>query len=71
VHSGLHDYVYDYDYDYSKGFSATITVVWSSYDRTWFSGPDKQEIFILMLIPVDTVYELPPNTYFTIDPLTQ
>jgi hypothetical protein len=20
--------------------------VWSSYDRTWFSGPDKQEIFI-------------------------
>jgi hypothetical protein len=20
---------------------------WSSYDRTWFSGPDKQEILIL------------------------
>jgi hypothetical protein len=23
---------------------------WSSYDRTWFSGPDKQEICILFLI---------------------
>jgi hypothetical protein len=23
---------------------------WSSYDRIWFSGPDKQEIFILILI---------------------
>jgi hypothetical protein len=23
-------------------------MVWSSYDRTWFSGPDKQEIFIHM-----------------------
>jgi hypothetical protein len=22
---------------------------WSSYDRIWFSGPDKQEIFILIL----------------------
>jgi hypothetical protein len=22
---------------------------WSSYDRTWFSGHDKQEIFILSL----------------------
>jgi hypothetical protein len=21
--------------------------MWSSYDRIWFSGPDKQEIFIL------------------------
>jgi hypothetical protein len=24
-------------------------VLWSSYDRTWYCGPDKQEIFILML----------------------
>jgi hypothetical protein len=22
---------------------------WSSYDRTWFSGPNKQEIFIFIL----------------------
>jgi hypothetical protein len=29
--------------------SPTIsTAVWSSYDHTWFSGPDKQEIFILV-----------------------
>jgi hypothetical protein len=25
------------------------TASWSSYDRTWFSGPDKQEILILIL----------------------
>jgi hypothetical protein len=24
----------------------TLSPKWSSYDRTWFSGPDKQEIFI-------------------------
>jgi hypothetical protein len=24
--------------------------LWSSYDRTWFPGPDKQEILILILI---------------------
>jgi hypothetical protein len=23
---------------------------WSSYDRTWFSGPDKQEILILIFM---------------------
>jgi hypothetical protein len=23
-------------------------LAWSSYDRTWFSGPDKQEIFVLV-----------------------
>jgi hypothetical protein len=23
---------------------ATLTHIWSSYERTWFSGPDKQEI---------------------------
>jgi hypothetical protein len=23
-----------------------LFLVWSSYDRMWFSGPDKQEIFI-------------------------
>jgi hypothetical protein len=23
---------------------------WSSYDRVWFPGPDKQEIFILMIL---------------------
>jgi hypothetical protein len=27
-------------------------VQWSSYDRTWFSGPDKQEIWILICFPV-------------------
>jgi hypothetical protein len=24
-------------------------VLWSSYDHTWFSGPDEQEIFIFIL----------------------
>jgi hypothetical protein len=24
--------------------------MWSSYDRTWFSGPYKQEMFIFILI---------------------
>jgi hypothetical protein len=27
----------------AKGYDA----LWSSYDRTWFSGPDKQEILIV------------------------
>jgi hypothetical protein len=27
---------------------------WSSYDRTWFSEPDKQEILILILILILT-----------------
>jgi hypothetical protein len=30
--------------------SVAVTSKWSSYDRTWFSGPDKQEIFILILL---------------------
>jgi hypothetical protein len=24
--------------------------VWSSYDRTWFSGPDKQENFFIVIL---------------------
>jgi hypothetical protein len=28
----------------------TTTQAWSSYDRTWFSGPDKQEIFIFIWV---------------------
>jgi hypothetical protein len=27
----------------------STSMLWSSYDRTWFTGPDKHEIFILVL----------------------
>jgi hypothetical protein len=27
-----------------------IIIMWSSYDRTWFSGPDKHEIFLISII---------------------
>jgi hypothetical protein len=30
-----------------------MTTEWSSYDRTWFSGPDKQEILILTLMATE------------------
>jgi hypothetical protein len=40
---------------------ATLTVLsvilqWSSYDRTWFSGHDKQEIFILISTILQWLY---------------
>jgi hypothetical protein len=28
----------------------SVDLAWSSYDRTWFSGPNKQEIFIFILV---------------------
>jgi hypothetical protein len=31
----------------SLGRSHLLHSQWSSYDRTWFSGPDKQEILVL------------------------
>jgi hypothetical protein len=27
----------------------SIIIMWSSYERTWFSGPDKQEMLMLVL----------------------
>jgi hypothetical protein len=33
-----------------------LIYLWPSYDRTWFSGPDKQEILILILIDLFAAY---------------
>jgi hypothetical protein len=36
-----------------------ISAVWSSYERTWFSGLDKQEIFIFILFSAERSHECP------------
>jgi hypothetical protein len=35
--------------------------MWSSYDRTWFPGPYKQEILILILIDPHVILQVEPN----------
>jgi hypothetical protein len=34
---------------------------WPSYDRTWFSGPDKQEIFIFIVYCILTQKQFNPG----------
>jgi hypothetical protein len=39
-----------YSREHCCALNLCVCLSWSSYDRTWFSGPDKQEILILILM---------------------
>jgi hypothetical protein len=39
-----------FHYQIVESGSEIMANKWSSYDRVWFSGPDKQEVFIFILM---------------------
>jgi hypothetical protein len=61
-----YNYLFDFCYAIQNNkYNSDPGLAWSSYDRTWYSGPDKQEVFFLNLNPGLADHKLPTGIGLT------